>query len=240
MKVKISVDLVPHINITTSLREMMILGLNPYLFNYFPYTSIRLFLNNSLLIHWKDPAHIIYPLKDHLRGYQKRVKKRGDLLEICMDEFYKPVNPNQSKPKKTKPNQTKPKPTKMTLKQLPSQTPPKTFENLMEDSLLDLNKSQNSLDKSTIKNITNSFNTHMGKIVSLFHKENQNLMKKVSSQLNLYIQTIIYKYAKTELISLDKPTKEIYKQLTKSTDEYITTIEKPNEENEYVEEGFRE
>ena len=80
----------------------------------------------------------------------------------------------------------------------------------------------------------------MGKIVSLFHKENQNLMKKVSSQLNLYIKTFIYKYAKTELISLDKPTKEIYKQLTKSTDEYITTIEKPNEENEYVEEGFRE
>ena len=58
-----------------------------------------------------------------------------------MDEFYKPVNSNQSKPKKTKQNKTKPKPTKMTLKQLPSQTPQKTFENLLEDSLLDLNKS---------------------------------------------------------------------------------------------------
>ena len=48
-----------------------------------------------------------------------------------MDEFYKPVNSNQSKPKKTKQNKTKPKPTKMTLKQLPSQTPQKTFENLL-------------------------------------------------------------------------------------------------------------
>ena len=180
------------------------------------------------------------PSERSSKGVSKKSKKKRDVLAICMDEFYKPVNSNQSKPKKTKQNKTKPKPTKMTLKQLPSQTPPKTFENLMEDSLLDLNKSQNSLDKSTIKNITNSFNTHMGKIVSLFHKENQNLMKKVSSQLNLYIKTFIYKYAKTELISLDKPTKEIYKELTKSTDEYITTIEKSNEENEYVEEGFRE
>ena len=175
------------------------------------------------------------------KGVSKKSKK-SDLLQICVDEIYKPVFCNETKPNQTKPNQTKPNqtkrnknkanPTKLVPKQLPGQTPPKTFEQLLEDSLYELNKSQIHLDKPTIKNISNSFNLHMGKIVSLFYKENALLMKKVSSQLNLYIKTFIYKYSKTGLIGLDKPAKQIYKELSKSTDEYITTIESEDENKE--------
>ena len=67
------------------------------------------------------------PYERSSKGVSKKSKKKRDVLAICMDEFYKPVNSNQSKPKKTTQNQTKPKPTKMTLKQLPSQTPPKNI-----------------------------------------------------------------------------------------------------------------
>ena len=100
------------------------------------------------------------------KGIPKKSNK-SDLIQICVNEIYKPVFSNQTKQNKTKPN-----PTKVVLKQLPSQTPQKTFEQLLEDTLYELNKSQTNLDKATIKNISNSFNLHMGKIVSLFYKEN--------------------------------------------------------------------